>query len=116
MTKHRRRPHQIETPIMRKIIDYLHLKGWLAWEIFNQGIFRRSTRSFVKNDQRYRPSGIPDVIAHKDGKTIWVEVKAPGGYPSAEQKAIHERLRAQSIPVAVCRSIEDVDAFLKEVG
>ena len=45
-----------------------------------------------------------------------VELKAPGKYLSPVQKAFHKRLEACGVPVAVCRSIGEIEAALRGWG
>lgn len=53
-------------------------------------------------------AGIPDlVVLGRDGQGWLMEVKAPGGYLSADQRAIRDRCAAMRIPFAVVRSMED---------
>lgn len=46
-------------------------------------------------------NGIPDLIAFKDGKTIFIEVKQPTGVLSEIQKIRIKQLRAQGFEVNV---------------
>ena len=63
-------------------------------------------------------AGIPDIIIIRNGFTLWIELKAPGGTLSDAQKEMHRRLiQAHSVPVGpytrsgtvvVCKSIDEV--------
>ena len=50
------------------------------------------------------------------GRVYGVELKAPGSYLSPEQKAFHKRLEACGVPVAVCRSIDEIGVYLSGWG
>lgn len=43
--------------------------------------------------------GTPDLIAHKDGRTIYIEVKRPGEKPRPLQAHRMEQIRRQGIEV-----------------
>lgn len=47
------------------------------------------------------------------GRTLFIELKPPGEYPSAEQRAVHERLRALGAAVYVARTLDEVIAALQ---
>lgn len=61
-------------------------------------------------------AGVPDLIVVNDGRMIGIEMKA-GKQPLSEaQVYYHDRLRLARVPVTVCRSIEDVEAALRDAG
>jgi len=62
---------QTETYIRRSITDALRLAGWAVFYIF-QGL------------GSYK--GISDLIAMKDGRTVYIEVKTETGRQSEHQK------------------------------
>ena len=57
-------------------------------------------------------AGMPDLFLLYDGQLLGIELKTKGGRIEVSQKAMHARLSDLGCPVAVCRSIEDVEAFL----
>jgi len=59
-----------ETDIKNQVKDYLSLRGWFHFPL-TAGI------------GSYK--GIPDRLAIKNGKTIYIEVKKPGGKQSEHQ-------------------------------
>lgn len=56
--------------------------------------------------------GAPDRCVMLDGRTIWVELKAPGEKPEPHQAREHERMRKMGQEVVVIDSIEGVEALL----
>jgi len=60
--------------------------------------------------------GWPDIGVVYRGVTYYVEIKTPKGRLSPEQKMRHTELRAAGARVGVCRSAEEVLAFLRESG
>jgi hypothetical protein len=61
-------------------------------------------------------SGIPDVIAVKDGRTYALELKAEGGRVTDVQRVVHERMREAGAEVAVAHGIDQALAQLVEWG
>lgn len=60
----------------------------------------------------YQRAGIPDVLAVKDGRALWVEVKRPGEKPTKIQEHVMAGLRAAGCVVIVASSSGDIDAAL----
>ena len=56
--------------------------------------------------------GAPDRCVMMNGKTVWIELKAPGKKPQPHQEREHERMRQMGQTVLVVDSIEGVDALL----
>jgi hypothetical protein len=53
-------------------------------------------------------AGLPDlVVLGRDGRCWLIEVKAPGGALSAEQRALRDKWTELRIPFTVARSIDD---------
>lgn len=54
-------------------------------------------------------AGTPDLLVLLDGgRTVWVELKAPGKKPTALQAGWHARARKLGHQVAVCYSVTEV--------
>ena len=53
-----------EQQIQTKIINTLRKNGWYVNKLINTSL-----------------KGVPDLIAHKDGRTVYIEVKRPGQKP-----------------------------------
>ena len=61
-------------------------------------------------------AGWPDLEVLYEGRTVFVELKAPKKYPTAIQKECHRRLRAAGFAVHVCRSVAEVMTVLELEG
>ena len=62
-------------------------------------------------------AGIPDLaVLAPVGKVFFLEVKAPGGSLSAEQREMFHQLVALGIDAAIVRSVEDVRMAFREWG
>jgi hypothetical protein len=61
--------------------------------------------------------GVPDrLVLLPGGRAIFVEVKAPGRYPTPAQRRAHNALRYKGFRVLVVNSFEDVHWLLMEVN
>ena len=76
-----RSEQQIQTAIMSK----LRAAGWYVNKLI--------VTSLV---------GVPDVIAHKDGRTMYIEVKRPGQKPTDLQEHRMQELGKYGVKVMVC--------------
>ena len=62
-------------------------------------------------------AGVPDMqLAWPMGQVTMLELKAPNGTVSPDQRAMHARLRAAGVEVGICRSLDEVLAFLRRQG
>ncbi len=77
-----------ESVIEKKICDYAKAKGWLVFKCAGS-------------------KGIPDRILHKNGKTIYIEVKRPEGKLSKLQKITIKRINDHGIPAVVAYSVKE---------
>lgn len=86
------------------------------------GMGRIGWRSKMKLAKFGTMTGWPDVEIIYQGRTYFIELKAPGvqegsrvkgkGYLNPDQRRCHDRLRGCGCPVAVCRSLEEVQETL----
>jgi hypothetical protein len=80
-----------ESIIQEKVSDYFKQRGWFGYKIIQT----------TKN-------GIPDLIFHKKGRTIYIETKAENGIVSPLQFYRHEELMKQDIEVYIIYSLNDL--------
>lgn len=60
--------------------------------------------------------GIPDRIAVKKGEVLFIEVKAPYGTQSDDQKKFQSKLNFSEGHYILARGYEDIESYLKEHG
>lgn len=60
-------------------------------------------------------AGVPDVLAIKDGRACWLEVKQPGKKPTKIQDHRMQELFAVGCPVAVVTSAAEAKHFLENL-
>lgn len=91
----------LEKTIVNNVLAMARRLGW--WAMKNHG-------------SQYAVAGLPDVLAIKDGKAVWMEAKRPGEEPTRIQEHRLRELAAAGCPVAVVRSACDARQFLERVG
>ena len=73
--------------------------------------FRMNVGSFYTRDGRYIPSSLPrgfsDLIAIKEGKIYFLEVKTAKGRASKEQLNFIEQMKNRGCVAGIVRSVED---------
>lgn len=83
-----------EGDILRAVRDFLRLHGWKVVRIHQSLGSER---------------GIPDLVAIRGGKTVWIEVKTPNGRLSEYQERWLQDLEDHGGWWIVARGIEDVE-------
>jgi len=73
------KPEQKE---QKAIIDYLRIKGYFVYKNSSVGIYVRKTGKYIPAQTK----GIADLTAIKNGQVYQIEVKAPNGKQSDNQK------------------------------
>jgi VRR-NUC domain len=61
-------------------------------------------------------AGVPDLEIVWRGRAFFIELKAPRGVVSAAQRETQRRLIYAGAEVMVCKSVEQVEAGLREAG
>jgi hypothetical protein len=57
---------------------------------------------------------LPDIVVVRHGRTIWLEVKRPGGRLTELQAATHGKIRAAGGEVHVVTSLADVQLIMEK--
>ena len=84
-----------EQQIQSKIKKYAEGKGWIVIKTI-----------------KLSEAGYPDLFMFKDGKTIFIEVKKPGGIISPLQELRQKQLREQGF---TCEIIDNLEQFKNEI-
>lgn len=88
-----------ESDIVRAILRYLKkVPGCFAWK---------------EHGGMYGTSGIPDVIARKDGHFYGFEVKTEKGKPTRLQESTIRKILASGGTALVVRSVDEVRAVME---
>ena len=96
-----------EREIQKQILDYLHLKGYLAFKHRNVGIYKKSTNRYIP--LAFGEKGIADIVGcTHNGIFFAIEVKMPKKKPSLEQKEFLEKVHQQNGISILAHSLDDV--------
>jgi len=87
-----------ESLLQGKIRAYLINEGWFVVKLINTS----------------KP-GMPDLMAIKDGKVVFFEVKTGNGYVSKLQKYIIDCINDNGVTACVVRSVEQVKEVLSQL-
>ncbi len=82
-----------ETDIRRQIQDYLRIRGWFVFYIL-QGL------------GAYK--GIPDLIAVKNGRVLFIELKTKTGRQSDHQRKFQSDIEAHGGEYVLCRGVDEL--------
>ncbi len=83
-----------EADIRRQVRDYLRIKGWFVfYHLAGLGSF----------------PGLPDLQAVRGGRTVYIELKRPGGKQRPSQIEFQADLEAAGGEYILCRGIEDLE-------
>ena len=93
-----------EKHIQKAILDYLAFKKIFHYRQ-NSGAFKTESGGYMRAAS---VSGLPDIVAIKDGIYIGLEVKTATGRQSKEQKDIESKITAAGGLYLVVRSLDDV--------
>ena len=93
-----------EKHIQKTILDYLAFKKIFHYRQ-NSGAFKTESGGYMRTAS---VSGLPDIVAIKDGIYIGLEVKTATGRQSEEQREIQNRITAAGGLYLVVRSLDDV--------
>jgi Holliday junction resolvase len=90
----------LERTIVAKVMATAKSLGWFVVKIHGSA---------------YQMAGLPDILAIKGGRAVWMEAKVPGNEPSKIQLHRMRELAAAGCPVAVVYSAADARHFLETV-
>jgi len=110
--------NRTEQAIQRAVVDYLRVMenlGELFYFHVPNGGRRSKAEAGIFKSLGVR-AGVPDLaLMFPDGRTAFIEVKAPKGYLSAAQKAFRNTAEGFGFPYADCRSVTEVEAFVRKL-
>ena len=90
-----------ENIVKKQVKDWLYWRGWFSFHVL-QGL------------GAYR--GIPDRIAVKGGRVLFIEVKSKSGVLSDDQRRFKETIEAQGGYYIIARSCDDVEKYVEGLG
>jgi hypothetical protein len=106
-----------EKKLQAAVMQYLAVAlpdGAIAHHSPGEGLRSRRAQGDLKRSGYQK--GWPDIEVIYRGRSYFIELKAHGGYPSAAQRMMHQRLEYCGCPVMLCRSGPQVEAALRGLG
>jgi len=111
-----RKRGRAEHTLQCAVVQYLRLAcpDGLVFAVPNGG--HRSKRVGADLRREGLLAGVPDLCLIWRGRSLFIELKTPLGGLSKTQRAVHRALVAAGAEVMVCRSLDQVEASLREAG
>lgn len=83
-------------------------------------VFRANVGKFKMADGRWfdvgLPKGFSDLIAIKDGRICFIEVKAPGGKVSSEQRNFLDQMKHRGCIAGVAYNVDEAVAIAEQLA
>ena len=102
-----------EAQIEEMILQYLAYAGWWGIKVPTTGY--HDGTGWRKQASKWCINGFPDVLAMKEGKILFFEIKTPVGRQSDAQKAFEKRLHEYGHNYFLVRSVEDVKKVINDL-
>jgi hypothetical protein len=96
-----------EIEIQSSVCEYLQRRKHFFSRINNIPVFDQK-RKVYRALPKYTRKGFPDIIVLWKGFPVFLEIKAPKGRQSPEQKEFEEDCKKQAIEYHLIKSIDDV--------
>lgn len=96
------------------VVEYCDLMGHPVYHIPNES--KRSPAAAARLKAEGMRPGIPDLcipVAKGEYHSLYIEMKSPGGKPTAEQVAWIHRLRAEGMCAYVCAGAANAIALIE---
>ena len=102
---------ETEHELQNKIISYLQYKHYKVLRM-NSGAIRSLGSNGKTFMTRLQEPGTPDLLALKDGKAIFFEIKTPKNHPTTLQKMKMDELERYGCHCFVIHSLEEMQAII----
>jgi hypothetical protein len=112
-----------DPPQRRHDEEQLHRAVWkyLRWALPDEAFAyhpanggKRSRKVAARMSALGVVAGVPDLAVVYRGRAMFIELKARRGALSLDQKHVHQVLSHCGAPVMLCRSVEEVEAQLRD--
>ena len=97
----------LEKDIEKQILEFLEAVGWLAWKNPTVGVWDAKKQSYRMPKSRFQIRGVSDIIAIREGKVMFLEVKTAKGRQTKHQKMFQKRIEENGGHYFVVRSVDD---------
>jgi hypothetical protein len=97
----------LESHIEETILQYLNYSGWLAWKNISSGNWDAKRKCYRKHKSKFAIPGVSDIIAIKNGRVLFLEVKTKAGRLLDSQIIFKRILQEKGGEYFIVRSVED---------
>lgn len=105
-----------ESQVVRDVINYLFMRGWLAWRNNTGGGRFQNKGSDVVRYVQFSTPGAADVFALRNGRFLAVEAKTETGKQSEDQQMWQQSIEANGgvyVLVRPSNYMEAIDAAIE---
>jgi len=103
----------VENDVVFQVCVYLNSNGFFAYRQGNSAVFDRGSGAFRKPPP-FAVSGVPDVVAMRDGRVVFIEAKTKTGVQSDAQLLFEAQCNKHGVTYLLVRSLEDVKKWLNQ--
>jgi hypothetical protein len=96
-----------EGKIQAEICKWLQVNGFYFFSVANEAAGRSAVKQMQMISMGLRPGVSDVVVVLPEGRSVFLEVKAPGGKQSPRQQQFQERVDALGHQYYIVRSVED---------
>lgn len=97
-----------ESYVLSSVCEYLAVKGYVFWRQNNAGVYDVRNQRF-RAMPTYSMKGVADVQVIVEGKSWFIECKAPKGVQSPDQKEFEYMVKRAGAEYHIVRSIDDLE-------
>lgn len=100
-----------ERTLQNAIINLLRLNGWFAYTQDTKGTYDPVKKVFRANPSRV--TGVADILAIKNHRVIFIEVKQPGNEQTDNQKEFERNIKRQGGEYFVVDNLKHAERIAK---
>lgn len=96
-----------ESSVLSAVCEYLAVKGYVFWRQNNVGVFDFANKRY-RAMPTYSVKGVADIQLLLDGRSWFLECKAPKGVQSPDQKEFEFLVKRAGAQYYIIRSVDDL--------
>lgn len=105
-----------EQNLVNMILTLFRFRDIHHCHVRNSGTIIHTPMGLRFGKNMFPQPGVPDILAWRNGRSIAIEVKSPGGRLRPEQAQWLDRFQREGGTALVARSLEDVQKLLKNMN
>lgn len=99
-----------ESLALEAVYEYLQLRGYYVFRV-NNGATYDPVKKIYRRPPKYFVHGVSDLIALKNGKCLFIEVKSKTGKQRPDQEIFQADVEAQGFDYYLVRNAEDCQKY-----